>query len=567
MSKQSDDALHAIERIVFKSLDPVVVALTGGWGEGKTFFWKEVIVPAHADTKPGYISVFGAESLAVIRERICLATFPEPKLDGHKRAKEAGGAIVRSISGVLGWLAGKIGAPDTLAVEILQAYRLNPGWIICIDDVERLSEKVGYENFLGYVAELRDRWKLKVVLIFNKGRISDKPVFQLYQEKVIDREIPFALDFDEVVGLVFRKVKAPGLDVSAEAHTRAKVLGLRNIRILVKARSYFQEMMSEVPGANSVEFIQSAFASILLFTYVKFSGDKPSGLSFDMLATYNDWTDRFRKKFAASNDEDEDDEQKKSDPAKELLERYPYAVTDDLDRVLMEFVQTDVLDADRLRAIYSTHISESSKARVRARFRDVWDTEYHGKFEDNAQQLSDAVEGALSGYLPFIPPGELDFALVVLTALGRDQAAKRFFDEFTRTRGATFEGLAEDAMPNGPFEYPPMKEYFDSIVRRQSSDTRSVEEVLAQAFNEQFVSQRDIDRINGFSPDDLVKYFISHPQPKLTLKLKKLLKDGDPELRKKVRAAAEKIADMSPLNRMRLEGMGIVKPQQSPAAE
>jgi len=57
MSKQSQDALAAIERFVFQSDKPIVVALTGGWGEGKTYFWKEVVIPNHKDTKPGYVSV------------------------------------------------------------------------------------------------------------------------------------------------------------------------------------------------------------------------------------------------------------------------------------------------------------------------------------------------------------------------------------------------------------------------------------------------------------------------------------------------------------------------------
>ena len=73
MSKQSQDALASVERVVFQSSKPVVVALTGGWGEGKTHFWKEVVVPSHPGKRPGYVSVFGAESLAVIREHVAMA--------------------------------------------------------------------------------------------------------------------------------------------------------------------------------------------------------------------------------------------------------------------------------------------------------------------------------------------------------------------------------------------------------------------------------------------------------------------------------------------------------------
>jgi hypothetical protein len=79
MSKQRQDALAAVERIVFQLTKPVVVALTGGWGEGKTHFWNEVVVPSHSVKRPRYVSVFGAESLAMIRERVAMAS-GEPKI-------------------------------------------------------------------------------------------------------------------------------------------------------------------------------------------------------------------------------------------------------------------------------------------------------------------------------------------------------------------------------------------------------------------------------------------------------------------------------------------------------
>ena|SRR5271154_5894991 len=100
MSKQSQDALAAIERFVFQSDKPIVVALTGGWGEGKTYFWKEVVIPNHKDTKPGYVSVFGAESLAMIRERVAfssahLADFAKSGII-PEWMKKIGGPIVAS---------------------------------------------------------------------------------------------------------------------------------------------------------------------------------------------------------------------------------------------------------------------------------------------------------------------------------------------------------------------------------------------------------------------------------------------------------------------------------------
>ena len=49
-----------------------VIAIEGQWGEGKTFFWKNVIVNNFKDKKPGYISLFGVDTLNEFREKVVL---------------------------------------------------------------------------------------------------------------------------------------------------------------------------------------------------------------------------------------------------------------------------------------------------------------------------------------------------------------------------------------------------------------------------------------------------------------------------------------------------------------
>ena len=63
MNKQSQDALASVERIVFQCSNPVVVALTGGWGEGKTHFWRKSWSPATWAKDP-VTSQYSAQSLS-----------------------------------------------------------------------------------------------------------------------------------------------------------------------------------------------------------------------------------------------------------------------------------------------------------------------------------------------------------------------------------------------------------------------------------------------------------------------------------------------------------------------
>lgn len=491
MNKQSQDALASVERIVFQCSNPVVVALTGGWGEGKTHFWKEVVVPSHLGKRPGYVSVFGAESLAVIRERVVVASIGLSKFtsaeSGPKWTRTVN-SVFATVRGALNSYGAKFGVSDSIAVELLQTVGLRPGWIICLDDVDRLSEKVGFENFLGYVTELRDKWQLKVVLIFNREPIDKdaKSPFHVYEEKVIDRSIAFALDLTDVVDLVFKNVRIPTFDVCGDVLKRSEVLNLRNIRILVKVRNYFEEV-SQILGADAEpEYLRAALASLLLFCYMKFSNQKPAGLTFEMLAKYSEWEDRLRKTAAGAGGKDVPI----ADPAKELLQQY--VITDDMDRLLMSFVQTDVLDADELRTLHAQYPKDANKRKASKRLHDVIDTLYHGTMRDNPVELCDALEAALPPYLPNIPPGELDFCLDVLSTFGREAKAKEIFDEFKRIRGQDFEQLdPHDILMTGPYSYAPLKDYLQRLKQAQDIDQRSIEVVMEAAFYSRFIDSID----------------------------------------------------------------------------
>jgi hypothetical protein len=563
MSKQSQDAIAAIDRVVFQSGKPIVVALTGGWGEGKTYFWKEVVVPSHSGKRPGYVSVFGAESLAVIRERVVVASIGLSKFasaeSGPKWSRTVN-SVFTTVRGVLNSYGAKFGVSDSIAVELLQTVGLRPSWVICLDDVERLSEKVGFENFLGYVTELRDKWLLKVVLIYSREPIDKdaKNPFHLYEEKVIDRSIAFALDLTDVVHLVFKDVRIPTVDVFGDVLKRSEVLNLRNIRILVKARNYFEEV-SHILGADAEpEYLRAALASLLLFCYMKFSNQKPAGLTFEMLEKYSEWEDRLRKTAAGGGGKDVPI----ADPAKELLQRYQHLVTDDMDRLLMSFVQTDVLNADELHALHAQYQTEENKRQASKGLHDVFDTYYHGTMRNNSAELCDALEAALPPYVPYIPPGELDSSLAVLSSFGRESKAKEIFDEFKRIRGEVFEQLdPDDILMTGPYSYVPLKDYLQGLKKAQAIDLRSIEAVMESAFASRFIDLNDGARLAEFSVEDVVAYFLDHDLPKLTSKLTALARDTNVKVRELALNAAERIAATNPLNRRRMEGMGLLRGQ------
>lgn len=229
---------ETLARVVFDSERPIVVALKGGWGEGKTYFWKNNVAASYAPERIGYVSVFGADTLQTIREKVLLAALL-PRL----RPDTKGSKLVEIVRQTATALVKGLRIPDTLITQLLESTTLKPGWILCLDDIERLSDSIGVDALLGYINELRDERKLKVVLIYNDEAAIKNDAFQKYHEKVVDRELPFSPDVSAILRLVFEATSSINGDpeVLAELTRRCDVLDLRNIRLIVKARNYYQE--------------------------------------------------------------------------------------------------------------------------------------------------------------------------------------------------------------------------------------------------------------------------------------------------------------------------------------
>lgn len=132
---------ETLARVVFDSDQPIVVALKGGWGEGKTFFWKNDMAASYAPERVGYVSVFGADTLQSIRERVLLAALPRPK--GKL------GKVVEVVKQHATVLVKGLYISDTLITQLLENIALKPGWIICLDDIERLSNSIPIDALLG----------------------------------------------------------------------------------------------------------------------------------------------------------------------------------------------------------------------------------------------------------------------------------------------------------------------------------------------------------------------------------------------------------------------------------
>lgn len=188
---------------------PRVIAIKGAWGVGKTYCWNEVM--KSRTSIPGcnvvsYASLFGLPGLADIRRTLLVNRKAMPpsrtpfwkKLPWNRVPDLVRDLDLRPVTG--GLLQG-----SKILNEYIEAQALNR-ILVCLDDLERRETTLSASALLGFIANLRDERKCKVVLLFNedapKGKLDD--ALQEYREKVIDFELTLIPSVKECYDLVFR---------------------------------------------------------------------------------------------------------------------------------------------------------------------------------------------------------------------------------------------------------------------------------------------------------------------------------------------------------------------------
>lgn len=555
-----------LDRVLFESDDPIVIAIKGRWGTGKTYFWQNIIVKNRPSNKIGYVSVFGAESIQNIREKVVLAALPIPDTINNSenklvsKVREYGSSVLNYFPDIVR----KIGVPDKMATEILEKQLLKKGWVLCIDDVERLSEIISADMLLGYITELRDKWNIKVVLIYNPEKFGkeNKQYFEKYHEKVIDRQLPFIPDTKEIVELVFESsdLLKNNTKFITELSRRVKLLNLSNIRVLVKVRHYYTEVISALPNNSEQDFKENVLFSLLLFVWVNFY-ENDELIDFELLSSYSELSNRLM--LDSINDEDE---RAKTESAFKTLSEYGYAFTDDLDRLLIELISTDVLDQEKLIEEYEKDINNISLGKLEKRFRDVWGTYYHGSFQDTEEKFCSELEAAVEDYIEFIDINNLDSALYMFQKLEKSEISIRLLQLYKDKQGEKLVGFNLSSLVRR-IKFDRLREYLEQVDEVSKQDNRTINEVIDSVFENNYYSSADREKLSMFSSEEIFNYFENLKGEKVTRKLKHVyeltLKTSSPEgyelmIQTKMREVIDRLAAQSTINDLRMESMGLI---------
>ncbi|EGH6302745.1 hypothetical protein IE544_001748, partial [Campylobacter jejuni] len=158
----------------------IAIAIDGEWGVGKSYMYHKIIeeeIKEVLKITPIYTSVFGKkDENEIIKDLISqFLTIENKNVDG----------IRNLIQGTFK-LFGKNIDMDLLFKFFRKEHMGNT--IICIDDFERLSDKIPVQDILGLISELKENKGCHVILLYNSSKINtnSQEQFNNYIEKIVD---------------------------------------------------------------------------------------------------------------------------------------------------------------------------------------------------------------------------------------------------------------------------------------------------------------------------------------------------------------------------------------------
>ena len=257
-----------------------VLELKGDWGVGKTYYFQNFLAWAKHKSLLGklkafsYVSLFGSASVSSLEASIFAAHEPLSNMAGVKLTS-ASKPIKSFLDKVgqatmeLGGARFAFGTASILIDGLIRKYYIKD-FLICFDDIERMSQQMSPSAFLGLVSSLKEQQNCKILLIYNYDKLngSNQPLQQAieeYREKIIDREVSLRPTVEENMAVAWPRQM--GRPLSFERVF--KISECANIRVMRKARwaiEYFSKTLgSQWPNVR--DSFQLAVASLTVIYY------------------------------------------------------------------------------------------------------------------------------------------------------------------------------------------------------------------------------------------------------------------------------------------------------------
>ena len=281
-----DYVTNAIDNYI-DNKDPYALQIDGEWGSGKTFFINDFSKTTQK-AKVIYFSIYGYNDFQSLKTELLLQIATE--LDQSsiiKTGNKLHSVFKRfNINSNLVWNSIDVFSDIALKKAIQHILEKNNETIVVvIDDLERLSEKIELQDFLGFIInDIIEKFKFKVLIISNEAKMKKHQEFLNIKEKIISKTIEFSRDEVILKEILQEIIKSDFLnenlnwiiDIFSIFDNLCKI-NLRTVFSIIDNFEFverkFKEHPSELDERYCNEFLKSVFLNIYVLTTELKSGN------------------------------------------------------------------------------------------------------------------------------------------------------------------------------------------------------------------------------------------------------------------------------------------------------
>lgn len=272
-----DYITNAIDNYI-DNKDPYALQIDGEWGSGKTFFINEFSNTTQK-AKVIYFSIYGYNDFQSLKTELLLQIATE--LDQSsiiKTGNKLHSVFKRfNINSNLVWNSIDVFSDIALKKAIQHILEKNNETIVVvIDDLERLSEKIELQDFLGFIInDIIEKFKFKVLIISNEAKIKNHQEFLKIKEKIIGKTIEFSRDENLLKEILQEIVTSDFLvenlewtiDIFSIFNNVCKI-NLRTVFSIIYNFEFIERQFMEQPSEFDEKYRNEYLKSVFLNVYV-----------------------------------------------------------------------------------------------------------------------------------------------------------------------------------------------------------------------------------------------------------------------------------------------------------
>lgn len=573
---------ESILKRFLKNEDYSVLAVNGKWGIGKTHLVQNFLYE-HTKSYYYYVSIFGISSIEQLKARL-IANYKNDLKSDNQSSQTKTELVFNFINkyiktffewlnrifgkiektpklDILGGLSGSvISIAGDLALEIFFNSIVRENSIICIDDLERKS-KIPLEEILGFVENLVQERKCKIILIYNEDELEDKKVLDRYREKVIDREFTLNPTVDE--NLDFRFKDHHYLDYLEIIKKVFKETETNNIRVIRKTEWLIKELIPLMENWED-SLRHQVIKNCIIITAAKLDTDFCKRWSIngihpiDIILSLSYTPQQYYEK---SQGEDRETAGKKFEFQMKII-KMGYSNLEELDELISQLVNTPLSDYIELQFREKGHIlNEREKSnqiieKLNDLANNLYKSKYYNSFADNEQDIID-------GIISFLDQNYLNLSIAKFEEIERFTSL--LGGDISKYEKPLLEKILKDILESNSDEnlsafrnklskYPDLEESFNKKIDEyhQTLDiTTAVKNIMnSDPSSRSLTLQKDIEFLRSLTVDKYCQW-LQKDDPELIDMVKCVLNSGYNPAPKNLKQAICILAECTRINKIR----------------